>query len=93
MSRRRHEDAVVKDILGNYRRAGATLVIAAVVFLGWLVFLVWTHVGGMPVPFSSVPSVLATYLGWASLVLGIIAAMQYGHAYTHLRSQERQDQN
>ena len=81
------EDSTVYRIIGNYRRAGVTLLLGFGLFIGWI--LCSTLASALPEgPLAAgraFPRLTTSALGWSSLVTTISSGLQYLHAYLYVR--------
>jgi hypothetical protein len=88
--RKAREDPVVDQILEDYRRAGASLILAIGFFVGWVICRGLTPPAVGPAAGVAAPLALAISLfGWGSLFLTVLAGFQYSYAYLYVRSKVR----
>jgi hypothetical protein len=81
-----HEDPVIEEILGDYRRAGASLLGAAGLGILWFAMIVATVLLPERGWVVGVATGLTSPMGWGALAMLGLSLLQYGHAWLHLRA-------
>lgn len=84
--RRNGEDPVIAEILGNYHRAGATLLGAAGLAAVWLGTLLATLLLPKGAWIAGLAMGLMPIAGWGALGMLGLSLPQFAHAWLHVRT-------